>query len=80
MGKVLRKHEGLPALTAEASGYQMRLLVEEARREWLLAQRYFDSVSDPELVDHATYLLKATERRYVYLLRKAGDLAGQKAH
>lgn len=80
MGKVLRRRETVPALSVDASRQQMRLLVDEARREWLLAQRYFDSVSDPELVDHATYLLKATERRYIYLLHKAAELSRQKAH
>jgi len=45
--------------------------VEEARREWILAKRYFESVSEPELVEHATYLIKATERRYMFLVRLA---------
>ena len=43
-------------------------LVEEARMECMLAHRYFESVSDPELVDHATYLIQATEKRYRHLL------------
>lgn len=45
--------------------------VEEARKEWLLARRYFESVNEPELVDHAAYLIKATERRYMFLVRLA---------
>lgn len=51
------------------------LELEQAREEWILAERYFQSVSDPDLVDHATYLCLATERRYRYLLlrcRQAG--------
>jgi len=47
--------------------------VERARKEWASARAYFDAVSDPELVDHAVYLLKAAERKYLYLLKKARD-------
>ncbi len=45
--------------------------VDEARREWLSAKAYFETVSDPELVDHAIHLVVATEKKYVYLLRQA---------
>jgi hypothetical protein len=51
----------------------MLTLIEEARREWLNAQRYFDSVSDPDLVDHAILLRQAAEKRYMYLLRLARE-------
>jgi hypothetical protein len=45
--------------------------VEQARREWLAAQRYYNSVSDSDLVDHAVYLMQAAEKKYMYLLKKA---------
>ena len=45
--------------------------VEDARREWLVAQNYYNSVSDKDLVDHAVYLMQAAEKKYVYLLKKA---------
>ncbi|MDU4959541.1 MAG: YaaL family protein [Sporomusaceae bacterium] len=45
--------------------------VEAARRDWLMAQRYYESVSDPELVDHAVYQIQAAEKKYAYLLREA---------
>ncbi len=45
--------------------------VEQARREWLAAQRYYNSVSDSDLVDHAVYLMQAAEKKYIYLLKKA---------
>jgi hypothetical protein len=51
--------------------HQLLEQVDEARAEWLLAMRYFDSVTDPELCEHAAYLVKAAERRYVFLLREA---------
>ncbi|HHV61359.1 MAG TPA: YaaL family protein [Firmicutes bacterium] len=45
--------------------------VEKARREWLLAKSYFNSVTDPDLVDHAIYAARAAEKKYIYLLKKA---------
>lgn len=46
------------------------MVVEEARQEWLNACAYFDTVSDPDLVDRAIYMIEAAERKYMYLLRK----------
>ncbi|MCL5046246.1 MAG: YaaL family protein [Actinobacteria bacterium] len=48
-------------------------LIEQARREWVAAKAYFENVSEPELVDHAIYLVEAAEKKYMYLLRKARD-------
>jgi len=45
--------------------------VEAARLEWLMAQNYYNTVSDKDLVDHAVYLMQATEKKYMYLLKKA---------
>ncbi len=45
--------------------------VTKARDEWLAAKNYFETVSDPDLVDHAIYLLGAAERKYMYLLKRA---------
>ncbi|MGE5560550.1 MAG: YaaL family protein [Chloroflexota bacterium] len=45
--------------------------VRQARVEWLNAQAFFESVSDPDLVDQAIYMIEAAERKYMYLLRKA---------
>ncbi|HHV78649.1 MAG TPA: DUF2508 family protein [Firmicutes bacterium] len=43
----------------------------EAKRDWLAAESYFKIVSEPELVDHAIFLVEAAKRRYEYLLRLA---------
>lgn len=48
-------------------------LVEEARRQWLAAKAYFENVSEPELVDHAIFLVEAAEKKYMYLLKKARE-------
>jgi hypothetical protein len=45
--------------------------IEIARREWHSAQIYFDSVSEPALVDHAIYMVEASQKKYCYLLRQA---------
>lgn len=47
--------------------------VEQARREWHLAQAYFDAVDHPDLVDQAVHRILAAERHYIYLLRQARE-------
>jgi len=47
------------------------VVVEEARREWLNAQDYYNTVSDQDLIDHAVYLMQAAEKKYMYLLKQA---------
>jgi hypothetical protein len=32
---------------------------------------YLDSVTDPDLVDHAIYSMEAAEKKYIYLLKQA---------
>lgn len=53
---------------------------EIARKEWLHAISYFDQVVDPDLIDYATYSLRAAERKYVYLLKKAREESASAAH
>jgi len=47
------------------------VMIEAARQEWLAAQRYYDTVSDTDLVDHAVYMIQAAEKKYIYLLKLA---------
>ena len=47
--------------------------VEAARQEWLGARAYFETVSEPELVDHAIFLVEAAEKKYMYLLKKVRE-------
>ncbi|MPM54427.1 hypothetical protein SDC9_101205 [bioreactor metagenome] len=49
-------------------------VVEQARREWLAAQSYYDAVTDKDLVDHAVYLMQAAEKKYMYLLKQARQM------
>jgi hypothetical protein len=46
-------------------------VVEQARKEWLNAQDYYNTVSDEDLVDHAAFLMQAAEKKYMYLLKMA---------
>lgn len=51
-------------------------LVEElkkAKNEWIAAEKYFESVSDPDLVEYAIYNMEAAKRKYIYLLKKARE-------
>ena len=46
--------------------------ISRAFHEWKWAQEMFHSMpGDDEMVDYSIYLIKATERRYVYLLKQA---------
>lgn len=53
--------------------------IEEARQEWVVAQQYFNTVTEPELIDYASYMIRAAETKYTYLLNKAkrrGEIDG----
>lgn len=55
----------------------LQQLVSAAHREWVTAQQYFQSVSEPELVDHAVHSIIAAEQKYTYLLRKLRENQGR---
>ncbi len=59
---------------------QLALNIRKARNEWLEARAYFDLVSDPDLVDHAIYLLEAAESKYSYLIKQKKDRDNQKSY
>jgi hypothetical protein len=45
--------------------------VDQARIDWINAKVYFDQVVDPDLIEQAAYVVKATEKRYMYLLKQS---------
>lgn len=47
--------------------------IEKTKSDWLDAKKMYDMVTDPDLIDHAIYLIKANEAKYNYLLRKAKE-------
>ena len=47
--------------------------LEEAREEWEAASRFFQYVSDPDLVDYAIYEEDAAKSKFMYYLTKAKE-------
>lgn len=44
-----------------------------AQNDWMKSEKYFQCVSDPDLVDHAIYTMEATKIKYMYLVKKAKE-------
>lgn len=47
--------------------------LEMACKEWKYAKLYFNCVTDPDLIDHAVFYIGATEKKYMYLLKRARE-------
>lgn len=43
----------------------------QAHEEWQNAELYFQSVTEPDLIDYAIYKMEASRTKYVYLLKQA---------
>ncbi|MWC31052.1 DUF2508 family protein [Paenibacillus sp. MMS18-CY102] len=56
--------------------WQLKKDVEDARKGWHNACRFFNYVVEPDEVEYAIYHLKAAEQRYVMLIRKAKAIQG----
>lgn len=48
--------------------------IEEAKRHWQYAHVYFNTVTEPELVDHAIHMMHAAEVRYGYMLKQLKNI------
>jgi len=55
----------------EKSQEELLQEVIKARDEWCQARKYFNTVNDEGLIDHAIMLCQAAEQKYMYLLRLA---------
>ncbi|HLV09705.1 MAG TPA: DUF2508 family protein [Halanaerobiales bacterium] len=53
----------------------LRERVHNAHQEWMNAMNYFDNVTDPDLIDHASFLMGAARSKYLFYLKqlKNGD-------
>lgn len=51
--------------------------VYQAWENWKNAEDYFMFASDPELIDYAIYMVEATRRFYMYMLKKVQHLEAQ---
>ncbi len=61
-------------ITGKTDIEKMHQAIADAKYEWEFAQSYFDSVSEPELVEYAIYNQTAAQKKYEYLLRQAREL------
>jgi hypothetical protein len=54
----------------------------KALDEWHAAENYFNSITDPDLIEYALYELEAAKRKYEYLMRKLrnGDAAWEQSY
>ncbi|MBU5255459.1 DUF2508 family protein [Tissierella praeacuta] len=41
-----------------------------AHRQWKDKENYFESVTDPDLIDYAIYDMEASKLKYIYLLKQ----------
>jgi hypothetical protein len=48
--------------------------LEQAWQEWRHARLYFNNVTDPDLIDYAIFYMGATEKKYIYLLKRAREI------
>jgi len=62
------RHNGL---TNDQEYFDILRAINQAHAEWVNAQNYFNSVSEPELVDYAIYNLEAARKKYMYMLKQA---------
>lgn len=46
-------------------------VVEQARKDWVYAQKLCNDVTDEDLIEYAIYLMKSNEKKYIYLLKQA---------
>ncbi len=46
----------------------------EAHEEWHNAELYFQSVTEPDLIDYAIHKMEASRTKYVYLLKRAREM------
>ncbi len=67
--RLLDRLEGVeqlpPSAVDEYTAEAMRAL-----DAWHAAERYFNSITDPDLIEYALYEVEAARRKYEYLMRK----------
>ncbi|MGI5840502.1 MAG: DUF2508 family protein [bacterium] len=54
-----------------AQGPDFFSIMDQAKQEREDARIYFNSVTDPDLIDHAIYLQDAAEKKFMYLIKTA---------
>ena len=69
-------YEQLQAALAERK--QRAAQVNKALQDWKAATAFFESVTEPELIDYAVYGVEAAQKRYIYLLKNSGSYKEQR--
>lgn len=59
--------------TTSQEDQQLIGYVKDAMKEWNEAEKFFENVSEPDLIDYAIYRIEASKKRYMYLLKKAKE-------
>ncbi|PWW05297.1 uncharacterized protein DUF2508 [Paenibacillus cellulosilyticus] len=54
--------------------WDLKIDIEEARKSWLSATRFFQYAVEQDEVDYAVYHLMAAEQRYAMLVRRAKSM------
>lgn len=77
LGKLTGKMSGFlhaaPEDPADREDQELIRCIRHAMEEWNQAQKFFECVSEPELIDYAIYRIEASKKRYMYLLKKAKE-------
>ncbi len=48
--------------------------IRQAHEDWRNAESYFQTVTDPDLIDYAIYRVEASRTRYTYLMKLAREM------
>jgi len=70
----IRKTQNDKNEVTEGNKEKLKKEIKKAHQQWVDAKNYFENVSDPELIDYASYKIEAARTKYMYLLNKAKDL------
>lgn len=72
-GKVGNVLQGVMETPSDRENQELIGYVKDAMEEWNRAEKYFESVSEPDLIDYAIYRIEASKKRYMYLLKQAKE-------
>jgi hypothetical protein len=72
-GKVSEIFHSTEDDTVNKEDQELIRCVQHAMEEWCQAEKFFENVCEPELVDYAIYRIEASKKRYMYLLKKAKE-------
>ncbi|MGF7186495.1 hypothetical protein GGQ84_002607 [Desulfitispora alkaliphila] len=76
----LINHLASQVIKVEESQDDLGRSLEEAKREWKIANQYFNQVTDEKLIDYAIHRMEAAERRYMYLMEEMRKQHTQGTH